>query len=47
MKHFLYHNFQLPTFIWIVGAENPVLMFAPEQIFSAGGKRMRPALVFY
>ncbi|XP_076930650.1 solanesyl diphosphate synthase 2, chloroplastic-like [Bidens hawaiensis] len=30
----------------IVGAENPVLMSAAEQIFSAGGKRMRPALVF-
>ncbi|KAK6946581.1 Polyprenyl synthetase [Dillenia turbinata] len=30
----------------IVGAENPVLMPAAEQIFGAGGKRMRPALVF-
>ncbi|KAI3803541.1 hypothetical protein L1987_31697 [Smallanthus sonchifolius] len=30
----------------IVGAENPVLMSAAEQVFSAGGKRMRPALVF-
>ncbi|CAK9134183.1 unnamed protein product [Ilex paraguariensis] len=30
----------------IVGAENPVLMSAAEQIFDAGGKRMRPALVF-
>ncbi|RYR53132.1 hypothetical protein Ahy_A06g028095 [Arachis hypogaea] len=30
----------------IVGAENPVLMSAAEQIFSAVGKRMRPALVF-
>ncbi|RDX67349.1 Solanesyl diphosphate synthase 2, chloroplastic, partial [Mucuna pruriens] len=30
----------------IVGAENPVLMSAAEQIFSAGEKRMRPALVF-
>eukprot|EP01018_Ginkgo_biloba_P011004 Gb_34726 [translate_table: standard] len=30
----------------VVGAENPVLMSAAEQIFSAGGKRMRPALVF-
>ncbi|GAB2278077.1 sporulation-specific protein 2 [Dionaea muscipula] len=30
----------------IVGAENPVLMAAAEQIFGAGGKRMRPALVF-
>ncbi|KAF2287644.1 hypothetical protein GH714_002082 [Hevea brasiliensis] len=30
----------------IVGAENPVLMSAADQIFGAGGKRMRPALVF-
>ncbi|XVF79173.1 hypothetical protein PTKIN_Ptkin14bG0198700 [Pterospermum kingtungense] len=30
----------------IVGAEDPVLMSAAEQIFGAGGKRMRPALVF-
>ncbi|KAF6153151.1 hypothetical protein GIB67_034873 [Kingdonia uniflora] len=30
----------------IVGAENPVLLSAAEQIFSAGGKRLRPALVF-
>ncbi|XP_044511846.1 solanesyl diphosphate synthase 2, chloroplastic-like isoform X2 [Mangifera indica] len=30
----------------IVGAENPVLMSAAQQIFGAGGKRMRPALVF-
>ncbi|KAF7836594.1 putative solanesyl-diphosphate synthase 3, chloroplastic [Senna tora] len=30
----------------IVGTENPVLASAAEQIFSAGGKRMRPALVF-
>ncbi|EXC11710.1 Solanesyl diphosphate synthase 1 [Morus notabilis] len=30
----------------VVGAENPVLMSAAEQIFGAGGKRMRPALVF-
>lgn len=30
----------------IVGAENPVLMSAAEQIFGAGGKRMRPALSF-
>ncbi|CAM6104728.1 unnamed protein product [Calypogeia fissa] len=30
----------------IVGAENPLLMAAAEQIFSAGGKRLRPALVF-
>ncbi|CAL5393751.1 unnamed protein product [Camellia sinensis] len=27
-------------------SHNPVLMSAAEQIFSAGGKRMRPALVF-
>ncbi|KAG6544571.1 hypothetical protein Mapa_013993 [Marchantia paleacea] len=30
----------------IVGAENPLLMAAAEQIFSAGGKRLRPAMVF-
>lgn len=30
----------------IIGGENPVLMSAAEQIFGAGGKRMRPALVF-
>nr|ALT07953.1 putative solanesyl diphosphate synthase [Leucosceptrum canum] len=30
----------------IVGSENPVLMSAAEQIFEAGGKRMRPALCF-
>lgn len=30
----------------VVGAENPMLTSAAEQIFSAGGKRMRPALVF-
>ncbi|KAL3636945.1 sporulation-specific protein 2 [Castilleja foliolosa] len=30
----------------IGGSENPVLMSAAEQIFGAGGKRMRPALVF-
>ncbi|CAH9091009.1 unnamed protein product [Cuscuta epithymum] len=30
----------------IVGADNPVLVSAAEQIFGAGGKRMRPALVF-
>ncbi|KAJ4977292.1 hypothetical protein NE237_002398 [Protea cynaroides] len=30
----------------IVGAENPVLVSAAEQIFGAGGKRLRPALVF-
>ncbi|GER45110.1 solanesyl diphosphate synthase [Striga asiatica] len=30
----------------IVGSENPVLMSAAEQIFGAGGKRIRPALVF-
>ncbi|URE11226.1 trans-octaprenyltranstransferase [Musa troglodytarum] len=30
----------------IIGAENPVLISAAEQIFGAGGKRLRPALVF-
>ncbi|KAL0906511.1 hypothetical protein M5K25_025009 [Dendrobium thyrsiflorum] len=30
----------------IIGAENPVLASAAEQIFGAGGKRLRPALVF-
>ncbi|KAL9322243.1 hypothetical protein ACSQ67_010296 [Phaseolus vulgaris] len=30
----------------INGAENPVLLSAAEQIFSSGGKRLRPALVF-
>ncbi|KAL9328218.1 hypothetical protein ACSQ67_003221 [Phaseolus vulgaris] len=30
----------------INGAENPVLLSAADQIFSAGGKRMRPTLVF-
>ncbi|XP_077229850.1 solanesyl-diphosphate synthase 2, chloroplastic-like [Tasmannia lanceolata] len=30
----------------IVGEENPVLVSAVEQIFGAGGKRLRPALVF-
>ncbi|XP_010926643.1 solanesyl-diphosphate synthase 2, chloroplastic [Elaeis guineensis] len=30
----------------IVGSENPVLVSAAEQIFGAGGKRLRPALVF-
>jgi all-trans-nonaprenyl-diphosphate synthase len=30
----------------IVGADNPMLMAAAKQIFGAGGKRMRPALVF-
>ncbi|KAJ0985928.1 hypothetical protein J5N97_004284 [Dioscorea zingiberensis] len=30
----------------IVGAENPVLISAAEHIFGAGGKRIRPALVF-
>ncbi|PON98575.1 Solanesyl diphosphate synthase [Trema orientale] len=34
------------SFDQVVGAENPVLMSAAEQIFGAGGKRMRPALVF-
>nr|DAD37465.1 TPA_asm: hypothetical protein HUJ06_008106 [Nelumbo nucifera] len=30
----------------ITGADNPVLVSAAEQIFNAGGKRLRPALVF-
>ncbi|KAG9447494.1 hypothetical protein H6P81_013622 [Aristolochia fimbriata] len=30
----------------IVGSENQVLISAAEQIFGAGGKRLRPALVF-
>ncbi|KAG8093334.1 hypothetical protein GUJ93_ZPchr0012g20893 [Zizania palustris] len=30
----------------LVGAENPVLVSAAEQIFGSGGKRLRPALVF-
>ncbi|CAL9137455.1 unnamed protein product [Musa acuminata var. zebrina] len=30
----------------IVGAENPALVSAAEQIFGAGGKRLPPALVF-
>ncbi|OAY72259.1 Solanesyl-diphosphate synthase 2, chloroplastic, partial [Ananas comosus] len=30
----------------IIGAENPLLVSAAEQIFGAGGKRLRPALVF-
>lgn len=30
----------------IVGAENPVLASVAEQIFGAGGKRLRPAIVF-
>lgn len=30
----------------IIGSENPVLVSAAEQIFGAGGKRLRPALVF-
>ena len=29
-----------------MGADNPMLMAAAKQIFGAGGKRMRPALVF-
>lgn len=28
------------------GAESPVMRCAAEQIFGAGGKRVRPALVF-
>lgn len=35
-----------PKFQQIVGAENPVLISAAEQIFGAGGKKLRPALVF-
>ena len=30
----------------MVGADNAMLMSAARQIFGAGGKRMRPALVF-
>lgn len=30
----------------IIGEENPVLVSLAEQIFGAGGKRLRPALVF-
>ncbi|XP_073115302.1 probable solanesyl-diphosphate synthase 3, chloroplastic isoform X2 [Elaeis guineensis] len=30
----------------IIGSENPVLVSAAEQIFGAGGRRLRPALVF-
>jgi hypothetical protein len=30
----------------VVGAQNPLLMSAAKQIFGAGGKRMRPALIF-
>lgn len=30
----------------LIGDENPVLISAAEQIFGAGGKRMRPALAF-
>ncbi|KAM0826583.1 hypothetical protein ACQ4PT_068788 [Festuca glaucescens] len=30
----------------LIGAENPVLVSAAEQIFGASGKRLRPALVF-
>jgi all-trans-nonaprenyl-diphosphate synthase len=32
--------------VQLIGAENPVLISAAEQIFGAGGKRLRPALVF-
>lgn len=39
-------NLELNYEFQIVGSENPVLMSAAEQIFEAGGKRMRPALVF-
>ncbi|KAK9131206.1 hypothetical protein Sjap_011693 [Stephania japonica] len=34
------------SLLQIVGAENPVLISAAEQIFGAGGKKLRPALVF-
>ncbi len=30
----------------VVGSRHPMLMDAAEQIFGAGGKRIRPALVF-
>jgi all-trans-nonaprenyl-diphosphate synthase len=30
----------------VVGSENAMLMAAARQIFGAGGKRMRPAVVF-
>ena len=30
----------------MVGEQDPLLMAAARQIFGAGGKRMRPALVF-
>ena len=30
----------------IVGDRNPLLMAAAEQIFGAGGKKLRPAMVF-
>lgn len=30
----------------MVGKENPALVSAAKRIFGAGGKRMRPALVF-
>lgn len=44
---YLYSILYLREIIFqIVGAENPVLMSAAEQIFGAGGKRVRPALVF-
>ncbi|XP_052208286.1 solanesyl diphosphate synthase 1, chloroplastic isoform X2 [Diospyros lotus] len=40
------YNVFLPMVVAHSLSENPVLMSAAEQIFSAGGKRMRPALVF-
>lgn len=36
----------LYNIVQLIGAENPVLLSAAEQIFGAGGKRLRPALVF-
>jgi all-trans-nonaprenyl-diphosphate synthase len=30
----------------LVGARNPILYAAAEHLFQAGGKRMRPAIVF-
>ncbi|RLM99496.1 solanesyl-diphosphate synthase 2, chloroplastic [Panicum miliaceum] len=39
-------NNNLKSLQQLVGAENPVLVSAAEQIFGAGGKRLRPALVF-
>lgn len=36
----------LRCLLQVVGADNEMLMSAARQIFGAGGKRMRPALVF-